>query len=148
RRPGATRIYLSGPRTARILELPLAGVMLIPVGEEIGTASAVKMCTASVYKGSVALLTQALLTARAHGVEEHVLADLREGASELADDAARSIARAATKASRYVGEMHEIAATQAAAGLTPDLFAAMVTVYAALADSSAARRAPEEAGEE
>ena len=86
--------------------------------DQEGGASAVKMCTASVYKGTVALLTQALLTAHANGVLAFVLDDL----GELADGAGRTIARSATKSGRYVGEMHEIASTQAAAGLTPELF--------------------------
>ncbi len=135
-RPGTTRIYLSGARAAEVAALPFTGVDTIEVGDEVGTASAVKMCTASVYKGSVALLTQALLTARANGVLGHVLDDL----GELADGAARTIARAATKSERYVAEMHEIAATQAAAGLTPELFEAMATHYAALAERPLAQR--------
>jgi 3-hydroxyisobutyrate dehydrogenase-like beta-hydroxyacid dehydrogenase len=141
-RPGTTRIYLSGPRAGEVAALPFSGVDVIRVGDEVGTASAVKMCTASVYKGTVALLTQALLTARANGVLEHVLDDL----GELAEGAPRSIARSATKASRYVGEMHEIAATQAAAGLPPSLFEAMAEVYGALAERPAARASPESVG--
>ena len=115
---------------------------MIEVGDEVGTASAVKMCTASVYKGSVALLTQALLTARANGVLDVVLDDL----GERADGAARSIARSATKSSRYVAEMEEIAATQSAAGLTPELFEAMGEVYEALSRRGLARQAPEDVG--
>ncbi len=141
-RPGTTRIYLSGPRAGEVAALPFSGVDVIRVGDEVGTASAVKMCTASVYKGTVALLTQALLTARANGVLEHVLDDL----GELAEGAPRSIARSATKASRYVEEMHEIAATQAAAGLTPALFEAMAEVYGALAERPATRASPESVG--
>lgn len=138
-RPGTTRIYLSGPRAGEVAALPFAGVDVIEVGAEIGPASAVKMCTASVYKGTVALLTQALLTARANGVLRHVLDDL----GERADGAARSIARSATKSERYVAEMHEIASTQAAAGLTPGLFEAMAEVYAALAERPLAQHDPE-----
>ena len=140
RAPGTTRIYLSGPRAAAVAALPLDGVDTIVVGDEVGTASAVKMCTASVYKGSVALLTEALLTARANGVLDHVLDDL----GDLADGAARSIARSATKSGRYVAEMREIAATQAAAGLTPTLFEAMATVYAAQASTPAGQGSPED----
>jgi 3-hydroxyisobutyrate dehydrogenase-like beta-hydroxyacid dehydrogenase len=142
RTAGTTRIYLSGPLAAAVAALPVAGVELVPVGDEVGTASAVKMSTASVYKGTVALLTQALLAARANGVLQHVLDDL----GELADGAARTIARAATKSGRYVGEMHEIAATQAAAGLTPALFEAMAAVYAALVERPLAATAPEDVG--
>ena len=66
------------------------------------------MSTASVYKGSAALLTQALRAADRYGVLEHVLTDL----GDPPDDAGRRIARAAAKSGRYVGEMHEIAAAQ------------------------------------
>ena len=86
--PGTTRIYLSGPRAAEIAGLPLAGVELVVVGAEVGLASAVKMCTASVYKGRVALLAQALRTAHAHGVVEHVLDDLVD--TGLADRGGRA----------------------------------------------------------
>jgi 3-hydroxyisobutyrate dehydrogenase-like beta-hydroxyacid dehydrogenase len=140
--PGTTRIYLSGPRVDEVASLPFSGVDLIEVGDAVGTASAVKMCTASVYKGSVALLTHALLTASANGVLDVVLEDL----GEPADGAARSIARSATKSSRYVAEMQEIAATQSAAGLTPELFEAMGEVYEALSRRGLARQAPEDVG--
>jgi 3-hydroxyisobutyrate dehydrogenase-like beta-hydroxyacid dehydrogenase len=139
-RAGTTRIYLSGPRAAEVLRLPFDGVELVHVGDEVGSASAVKMSTASVYKGTIALLTEALLAARANGVVDHVLDDL----GELAEDAALRIARSATKAHRYVGEMHEIAATQGAAGLTPALFEAMAVVYGDLARRPLTQAVPEE----
>jgi 3-hydroxyisobutyrate dehydrogenase-like beta-hydroxyacid dehydrogenase len=142
-RPGTTRIYLSGPRADELLRLPFAGVELVHVGDEVGAASAVKMSTASVYKGTTAVLTQALLAAQANGVLEHVVDDL----GTLAECAALRVARSAAKSARYVGEMHEIAATQAAAGLTPDLFEAMAVVYEALAARPLSRLAPEEVGD-
>ena len=138
---GTTRIYLSGPRAGEVAGLPFDGVEVIVVGEEVGLASAVKMSTASVYKGSVALLVRALRAADHYGVLEHVLADL----GPLADGAGRRIARAAAKSGRYVGEMHEIAAAQAAAGLDPALFEVMAAVYAEIASTPLGRTAPEHA---
>jgi 3-hydroxyisobutyrate dehydrogenase-like beta-hydroxyacid dehydrogenase len=140
---GSTRVYLSGPRAAEIASLPFPGVETIVVGETVGLASAVKMCTASVYKGRVALLTQALRTAHRHGVVEHVLDDL--AGTGLADRArtGTTIERATTKAWRYVPEMREIAETQGAAGLTRKLFLALADVYADLA-----RRTPDAAPED
>jgi 3-hydroxyisobutyrate dehydrogenase-like beta-hydroxyacid dehydrogenase len=138
---GTTRIYLSGPRAAEVAALPFDGVEVIVVGDEVGLASAVKMSTASVYKGSVALLAQALRAAEHYGVLAHVLDDL----DELAAGAGRRIARAATKADRYVGEMHEISAAQAAAGLEPALFEAMARVYAEIAATPLGRTSPEDA---
>ena len=142
RAAGSTRIYLSGSRAQEVAGLPFSGVRLIQVGVEVGTASAVKMCTASVYKGSVAILAHAVLTAVENGVLDHVLDDL----AELADGAGRSIARSATKSARYVAEMREIAATQAAAGLTPALFEAMAEVYSALSRRPLAQVSPESIG--
>ncbi len=98
------------------------------------------MSTAAVYKGTTAVLAQALLTAWTNGVLDHVVDDLDERAA----GAATRIARSATKSARYVGEMHEIAATQAAAGLTPALFEAMAEVYAAQAERPLGRKAPED----
>ena len=120
--PGTTRIYLSGARAPEVASLPFSGVERIVVGTEVGAASAVKMSTASVYKGTSALLAHALLAADANGVLEHVLNDLRAGSPELVSNVERRLASAASKSPRYVAEMREIAATQAAAGLTPSLF--------------------------
>jgi 3-hydroxyisobutyrate dehydrogenase-like beta-hydroxyacid dehydrogenase len=137
-------VYLSGPRASEAAALPFDGVETIVVGSEIGAASAVKMSTASVYKGSTAVLAHALLAAHRNGVLDHVVADLRDGAPELVARIERRLAMAASKSGRYVGEMREIAATQAAADLTPTLFEAMADVYSALATSRLAAAAPEE----
>ncbi len=141
--PGTTRLYLSGLRADEVTALPLDGVERVVVGQAVGLASAVKMCTASVYKGRVALLAQALRTAHAHGVVEHVLDDLV--ATGLADRerTGTTLATASAKAWRYVAEMEEIAVTQAGAGLTPDLFRALASVYAGLAEK-AGEGAPED----
>src|SRR5205807_659648 len=104
-----------------------------------GRASAVTMCTASVYKGTSALLTQAPRTAAANGVLDVVIADLTTGGFP---NPARRAAVAATKAHRFVPEMHEIAATQLAAGL-PGLFTTMAEVYAQIAGTDLAGEDPE-----
>jgi len=141
---GTTRVYLSGPRAREISALPFEGVDLIVVGGEVGAASAVKMSTASVYKGTTAVLAQALLAAHANGVLEHVVADLHAAAPELVERVARRLAVAATKAHRYVGEMREISVTQESVGLTPALFRAMAEIYETQAETPLARESPEE----
>ena len=138
-----TRVYLSGPRAAELAASAPEWIDARLVGEEVGLASAVKMCTASMYKGSVALLTHALLTAHAHGVLPQVLDDLEGSFPRQVERAARLLAVSATKAHRYVGEMHEIAATQRDIGLTPALFEAMAEVYGALAETQLGASAPE-----
>jgi 3-hydroxyisobutyrate dehydrogenase-like beta-hydroxyacid dehydrogenase len=142
-----TRVYLSGARARELAEGGPTWLDLRVVGDDVGLASAVKMCTASVYKGFTALLAHALVTADACGVLPHVLDDLHDSFPRQLDAAGRLLGVSATKAERYVGEMREIAATQASAGLTPALFAAFAAVYEAIASTSAAAAAPEEVGE-
>jgi 3-hydroxyisobutyrate dehydrogenase-like beta-hydroxyacid dehydrogenase len=138
-----TRVYLSGRSAAEVAGAAPAWLDARVVGDEVGLASAVKMCTASMYKGSTALLTHALLTAHAHGVLPQVLDDLGDSFPRQIDGAARLLAVSATKAGRFVAEMREIAATQASVGLTPELFEAVATVYESVALTAVAAQAPE-----
>jgi 3-hydroxyisobutyrate dehydrogenase-like beta-hydroxyacid dehydrogenase len=137
--PGA-RIYLSGDRAADVAALPWRHVRPIVVHGGIGRASALKMCTASVYKGTQALLIQAMRTAAAHGVLAQVLADLAEGGHPAPTP---GVVSSATKAHRYAPEMREIAATQYAAGLPASLFEAFAEVYAQVAGTELGRMEPE-----
>jgi len=137
--PGA-RVYLSGVKAEDVAALPWAGkIEPVVLGSAIGTASALKMCTASVYKGLNALVTQAMRTAGRHGVLDEVLADLARNGL----DQSVGVGRSATKAHRFVDEMLEIAATQADAGLTPALFSAFAEVYAQVATTALADGDPE-----
>jgi 3-hydroxyisobutyrate dehydrogenase-like beta-hydroxyacid dehydrogenase len=140
---GATRLYLAGSRAGELAALAAPGVDARVVGAEVGLASAVKMSTASVYKGTTGLLAHALVAAHANGVLAHVLDDLRDSFPELVDGASRAIARAAAKSARYVGEMREIAAAQEAAGLPRELFDGFAAAYAALAETELASVTPE-----
>jgi 3-hydroxyisobutyrate dehydrogenase-like beta-hydroxyacid dehydrogenase len=138
--PG-TRVFLSGPRAVEVAALRWRDVTPIIVDGPVGQASAVKMSTASVYKGLTGIVTQALRAADHYGVLDTVVTELGD---RYADPVA--VAIAATKAHRYVGEMHEIAAAQRAAGLTPALFEAFAEVYADVAGTQLAAGDPESIG--
>ena len=142
-----TRVYLSGARADELSAAAPAWLDVRVVGREVGLASAVKMCTASVYKGFTGLLVHALATADANGVLPQVLDDLHDSFPKQLDRAARLVAVTATKAERYVAEMREIAATQEAAGLGSALFDAFAEAYGAVAGTEAAAAAPEDVGE-
>jgi 3-hydroxyisobutyrate dehydrogenase-like beta-hydroxyacid dehydrogenase len=142
---GDTMLYLSGGRAQVLADLASDGLRTRVVGAEVGSASAVKMCTASVYKGTTALWAQALQTAHAHGVLDVVMGDLAEEFPEAAATAGRRIAVATSKSARFVDEMEQIAATQGAAGATPELFAGMAAVYARLSHTPLAALTPEQA---
>jgi len=142
-RPGA-RLFLCGAEADVVADLPWDGqVEPMVLGTEVGSASALKMCTGSVYKGLTALITQAMRTAGAYGVLEEVVSDLeRNGLGTTA-----GVARSATKAWRFVDEMREVAATQAAAGLTPQLFATVAEIYGQVSETALAQGDPESARE-
>ena len=142
---GRTIVYLSGRSARRIADLDAPEVDTRVVGDRPGQASAVKMCTASVYKGFTGLLLQAMLTAGAYDCVDVVVADLADVYRGIGDWAGRRLAMAASKSGRWVGEMREIAATQAAAGARPELFDAMARVWEMVAGTPLAEHMPEEA---
>lgn len=141
---GDTTLYLAGERAGE-LDLPAPGLGTRVVGESVGVASAVKMCTASVYKGTTAVWSQALETAARHGVLDVVLDDLATAYPDEVARAARRIAVAVSKSGRFADEMEQIAATQSAAGVSGELFAGMAAVYRRLSGTGLADLSPEEA---
>ena len=132
--PGTTRLYLSGDGAPEMAAL-FAGSPLeaIDLEAEIGAASALKMCYAGFTKGSAALLLALRAAARAYGVEDGLLAEWARSQPGLEKRSVRSAATAAPKAWRFAGEMEEIAATLAAAGLPDGFHRAAAEAYVRLA---------------
>ena len=128
--PGTTRLYLSGTDAAAVAE-PFRGSALDPriVSGPDTAASAVKMAYAAWTKGSSALLLTARALAQAEGVEDALLAEWALSQPQLADQVGRAARSAVTKGWRWVGEMEEIAACMAAAGLPDGFHQAAAEVY-------------------
>jgi len=118
----STRLYLSGPEASLVAAL-FAGTPVDAriVAGEIGAASAVKMAYAAWTKGTAALLLGIRALAQAEDVERALLDEWRLSLPGLEDQSNRAARTAGVKGWRWVGEMEEIAATFAAAGL-PDGF--------------------------
>ncbi|MFC7596862.1 DUF1932 domain-containing protein [Terrabacter sp. GCM10028922] len=142
---GDTMLYLSGPRADEVAQRPALGLRRRVVGDRPGPASGVKMCTASIYKGTTAVWAQALQTADALGVLRHVLDDLSEEFPEQVAGAGRRIAAATAKSARFVDEMESIARTQGAVGASAELFEGMAAVYRRLSATPLAALSPEDA---
>jgi 3-hydroxyisobutyrate dehydrogenase-like beta-hydroxyacid dehydrogenase len=130
---GATRLYLSGPAAGQVAALfAPTDLEAVALGDDVAAASALKMCYAAWTKGTSALLLAIRAAADVHGVEQALLAEWARTQPGLA---ARSQAAVGTarKAWRFVGEMDQIAACFAEAGL-PDGFArAAAELYRRLA---------------
>ena len=112
------------------------------IGDQPGTASALKMAYAAWTKGTAALILAVRALARAEGVEQDLLAEWAQSQPNL-DGLSQGAARsAAAKGWRWVAEMEEIAASMAADGLPGGFHEAAATIFAHMApgplDESAA----------
>ncbi|WP_376097612.1 DUF1932 domain-containing protein [Roseomonas sp. CCTCC AB2023176] len=121
-----TPILLGGPHAQAFLEAaaPL-GMDLTVFSAEIGRASAVKMCRSVMVKGLEALTTESMLAARRYGVEEAVLASLKDTLPhpDWRALARYVISRPLIHGKRRAEEMREVARTVAEVGVTPILSA-------------------------
>ena len=70
------RFYASGPHEAVLAELDGRGIAVPMMGGEVGRASAMKMCYASVTKGTQALYAAALVAAESLGTYEELMAEI------------------------------------------------------------------------
>jgi 3-hydroxyisobutyrate dehydrogenase-like beta-hydroxyacid dehydrogenase len=132
--PGETWLYLSGNEAERIVDCFTAGSLETNIiGNEIGKASALKMCYAAYTKGTTALLTSILALAEASGVRAELSAQWERDEPGFSQQAELRARRVTAKAWRFAGEMDEIASTFESAGLPSGFHAAAGEVYRRLA---------------
>jgi 3-hydroxyisobutyrate dehydrogenase-like beta-hydroxyacid dehydrogenase len=134
-RPGETWLYLSGADAGVIANCFKNGPLETKIlGNEVGKASALKMCYAAYSKGSTALIAAVLAAAEALGVREELYQQWDSDDPSLAEQLNRRVKRATAKAWRFEGEMREIAATFRDAGLPNGFHAAAAEVYRRMAE--------------
>lgn len=127
---GRTRLYLSGDKAHDLKRFFVGGLLQTSsIGDEIGRASALKMCYAAYTKGTSALLAAILALAENHQVRDELAARWEEDWPGFYDASSDRIRRAAVKAWRFEGEMKEIAETFSAAGLPGDFHDGASQVY-------------------
>ena len=133
-RPGTTRFYLSGDcagRVASLFENSLVDARVVDGGP--GAASALKMCYAAYAKGSIALILGIRALAESNGVSPALLAEWDISQPGLVRRSESGATATSLKAWRFVGEMHEIAATFSAANLPPGFHEAAAEIYGRMA---------------
>lgn len=119
-----TPVLLGGPHAAAFAEAAAPwGMDLAVFSEEVGRASAVKMCRSVMVKGLEALATESMLAARRYGVEEEVLASLGDTLPhpDWRGLARYVISRPLVHGARRAEEMREVARTVAEVGVEPIL---------------------------
>jgi 3-hydroxyisobutyrate dehydrogenase-like beta-hydroxyacid dehydrogenase len=143
RKAGATRFYASGPQVYRFAELNQAGLEVRVLGEQIGQASAIKMCYAALTKGLAALSLELLTAGEALGVSSALHQEFQLSQPVLYEQM-KHLPGVPTKSRRWVGEMEEIAKTFEHVGLTPQILAGAADMYRFLGQTHLADRTPED----
>ena len=144
RRPSTTRFYASGPNLELFSEVSNHGLDVRPLGDEIGLASAIKMCYASLTKGLTALCTELLTAAEMLGVSDALAAEFQLSQAALYERMDKGLPNMPPKAKRWIGEMEEISDTFAHVGLTPNILTGAADMYRLISETPLADLSPEE----
>jgi 3-hydroxyisobutyrate dehydrogenase-like beta-hydroxyacid dehydrogenase len=142
--PGRTWLYLSGNKANDVADCFSAGPLETSlIGDEIGKASALKMCFAAYTKGSTALLCGIMAAADSLGVREELETQWSRGGSDFAMQTQNRVRRVTAKAWRFEGEMKEIAATLASTGIPGGFHIAAAEIYRRMAPFKGETEIPE-----
>ena len=116
-------MLLGGPHAFETAErLQRIGMNAVPVSDELGVASAVKMCRSVIMKGLEALAIESLFAARIYGAEDRVLESLAASFPGMGwEDHLPDylVSRVAEHGHRRAEEMREVAQTLRHVGIEP-----------------------------
>jgi 3-hydroxyisobutyrate dehydrogenase-like beta-hydroxyacid dehydrogenase len=125
-----TWLYLAGNYAKEIALCFSKGPLEIKIiSDEIGKASALKMCYAAYSKGTTALLAAILAAAESLGVRENLYEQWNVDTNDFSDQANQKVKRVTAKAWRFEGEMKEIAATFQEVNLPTGFHNAAAEIY-------------------
>lgn len=137
-------MLLGGPHASEAAErLQRFGMNATPLSDQLGVASAVKMCRSVIIKGLEALVIESLFAARMYGAEDKVLESLAASYPEMGwEDHLPDylISRVAAHGHRRAIEMREVAQTLQHAGIEPTMALATAQRQAQLIGAMAKRR--------
>ncbi|MDP2262520.1 MAG: DUF1932 domain-containing protein [Hydrogenophaga sp.] len=136
-------MLLGGARAAELAALLNGwGMDVKAVSEQLGVASAIKMCRSVMIKGLEALVIESYTTARAYGVEDHVLPTLAETFPSIdwGRQGAYFFSRVVQHGQRRAEEMREAANTvrEAGPGFQPFMASAIADKQQWVADQARA----------
>ena len=128
-----TRFYVSGEPRAAVLDLACEEIGFIDLGEEVGTASAMKMAYSALNKGTDALLAVVLLAAERLGVREPLMHELEFSQIEALERMQARVPFLGSTAKRFAPEMAEIARTYESVGVTSEFHRGAEWLYSLFA---------------
>lgn len=122
-----TRLYLSGEHAQEIATCFAASPLeAIVISDRVGAASALKMTFAAYTKGSTALLSAVLAVAEHSGVRAELE---KQWGDSFSEQTRNRVAVNTAKAWRFAGEMREISATFADAGVPGDFHQGAAEIF-------------------
>ncbi|RYF17970.1 MAG: NAD(P)-dependent oxidoreductase [Comamonadaceae bacterium] len=134
-------MLLGGAKAAELAQVLTAwGCDARAVSDRLGVASAIKMCRSVMIKGLEALVIESYATARAYGVEDHVLPTLQETFPSIdwSEQGAYFFSRVVQHGQRRAEEMREAANTVREAGFQPLMTASIADKQQWVADQARA----------
>ncbi|MAT75519.1 6-phosphogluconate dehydrogenase [Candidatus Poribacteria bacterium] len=140
----STRFYASGPNVGQLNILNQYGLEIRPLGQEIGQASAIKMCYAALTKGLTALCAELLTAAETLGVSADLAEEFELSQTALYQRMQKGLPSLPSKSRRWIGEMEEIAVTFADVGLTPNILAGAADIFRFISQTELASLSPEQ----
>lgn len=127
---GETCLYMSGTEAEAVAAFFAKGALEVRViGEFVGKASALKMCYGAYTKGTTALLSAILAASESLGVRLDLETEWGRSWGDFTEQTHQRVRRETAKAWRFEGEMEEIAATFASAGLPDGFHKAAAEIY-------------------
>ena len=132
-------MLLGGPRATELAPVLHGwGMDASVVSDRLGIASAIKMCRSVMIKGLEALVIESYATARAYGVEDHMIPTLAETfpGIDWHKQGAYFFSRVAQHGQRRAEEMREAANTVREAGFEPFMASAIADKQQWVADQS------------
>jgi 3-hydroxyisobutyrate dehydrogenase-like beta-hydroxyacid dehydrogenase len=141
--PEATWLYLSGRASDQVAACFSGGPLETEIiGDEIGKASALKMCFAAHLKGTTALMCATVAAAEGMGVRAELEKHWSRKGSDFAKSTLNRIRQVTKKAWRFSGEMEEIASTFEAVGIPGGFHLAARKLYNRIAKFKGADPVP------
>lgn len=131
-KPGGTRFYVSGSDVSAMVALDGMGFNVIPIGDQPGRASALKMAYAGLTKGTWTLHTAVLLAAGQLGVLPELISEFEISQQGALGAMRNRVPKLPADSGRWIGEMEEIAATFDAAGVTPEFHNGAAEIFRVL----------------
>jgi len=127
------KLYVSGKYANKIEFLESKAFQIINLGEKLEAASSIKMCYASLTKGTNALWISLLLLSKKLNIFDELIAELDYSQKDTLIKMKNQIPKLPLKSGRWIAEMQEIASTYVSQGLNSGSFDNSAYIYSLVA---------------